>query len=227
MASALQIKANQENARRSTGPRTPEGKARSSLNARRHGLLARDAVLPDEDRAAYLELLAALEAEHRPEGPTRTFLVHQLASAQWRLQRLLRIEAGLFFAGLESVRSAGCGEAPSRREGGDRYDENTRLLGLLFFRNCNGDSFIKLARYETMLNREYYRALKALTDARRPTPPARSAPRPQLIDERPAPSGETNPILPTPEHRPGIHEHGGGPALAYRGFRLRTRPPAA
>ena len=38
MATERQIAANRRNARRSTGPRTPAGKARSSRNARRHGL---------------------------------------------------------------------------------------------------------------------------------------------------------------------------------------------
>jgi hypothetical protein len=47
MASDRQTAANRENARRSTGPRTPLGKARASLNAVRHGLSARNAVLPD------------------------------------------------------------------------------------------------------------------------------------------------------------------------------------
>ena len=79
MATQLQIDANRENARHSTGPTTPEGKARASINSLRHGLLARQVVLPIEDRAQYLELLAALEAEHQPEGPLETFLVHQMA----------------------------------------------------------------------------------------------------------------------------------------------------
>ena len=42
MASAAQITANRRNALRSTGPRTAAGKARSCLNARKHGLYARD-----------------------------------------------------------------------------------------------------------------------------------------------------------------------------------------
>ena len=49
MTSERQRAANQANARHSTGPKTPEGKAAVRLNAFRHGLLARDVVLPEED----------------------------------------------------------------------------------------------------------------------------------------------------------------------------------
>ena len=46
MPTQAQIRANRENAKKSTGPRTPEGKANSSKNALKHGLLAEDAVIP-------------------------------------------------------------------------------------------------------------------------------------------------------------------------------------
>ena len=48
MATRAQIKANHKNAKKSTGPRTDEGKARVAKNALKHGLLARDTVLPGE-----------------------------------------------------------------------------------------------------------------------------------------------------------------------------------
>ena len=55
MATRRQIKAFRKNAKHSTGPRTPEGKARSSQNARKHGLFARDTLLPDENPEEFLQ----------------------------------------------------------------------------------------------------------------------------------------------------------------------------
>jgi hypothetical protein len=179
MATERQINANRENARHSTGPKTPEGKGRSSANAVRHGLLARQIVLPIEDRAQYLELLAALEAEHQPEGPLETCLVHQMASSQWRLQRLTRIETGFFICRLEKVREVEYEEEedddeqpPAPLTPDQQFDEDTRLLGVLFHRDSGGDPFAKLARYENVLQREFYKALDRFLDARsRRTPP--------------------------------------------------------
>ena len=88
--------ANQANARKSTGPTTPEGKARSSQNAIRHGLLADKAIIPDdpqEDRAAFDELFRLLVIEHEPVGPTQRLLVERIAICYWRLRRALRYEA--------------------------------------------------------------------------------------------------------------------------------------
>ena len=56
MASDAQIQANQENAKKSTGPKTVEGKQRSSMNAMTHGIFAQIPILQGEDR----ELLNAI-----------------------------------------------------------------------------------------------------------------------------------------------------------------------
>jgi hypothetical protein len=49
MATAAQVRANRANARKSTGSRIPTGKERACQNAVKHGLLAREAVIPGED----------------------------------------------------------------------------------------------------------------------------------------------------------------------------------
>jgi len=88
------IAANRRNAQRSTGPRTPEGKARSSLNAVTHGILARTDIIPPslqryEDPAAYLELYATYRAELQAADLTEEAFVGTLAACHWRLARPL------------------------------------------------------------------------------------------------------------------------------------------
>ena len=95
MASAAQIEANRRNARKSTGPRTDEGKARASRNATKHGLTSRLPVLPDEDPAIFEEFRHAVSAELRPLGTLETAWVNRIAALQWRLARVPGLEAAV------------------------------------------------------------------------------------------------------------------------------------
>lgn len=70
----------------------PTGYANVRMNALRHGILSRHAVLAHEDRAEFDRLLAGLVDEHRPSGPTEVHLVEELASIMWRQQRVLQAE---------------------------------------------------------------------------------------------------------------------------------------
>ena len=79
MATRTQIKANRDNAKKSTGPRTKQGKARVAKNALKHGLLARDTVLPGEDPADFDSQLIALEADIGPANSLEFELVRQIA----------------------------------------------------------------------------------------------------------------------------------------------------
>jgi hypothetical protein len=96
MTSEKQIKANQRNALKSTGPKTPEGRASIRLNARTHGLLSQEVLLPGEDEEALKELDENLKAELQPVGELETLLVDRIVAAHWRLRRLRRVEAGIF-----------------------------------------------------------------------------------------------------------------------------------
>jgi hypothetical protein len=86
---------NRANSQHSTGPRTGPGKQRSSLNALRHGLTARTAVLPTEDPGAYQRHIQEFLDEYAPATPTETQLVHEIANTAWRLQRIPLLEAEL------------------------------------------------------------------------------------------------------------------------------------
>ena len=70
--------------------------AETRFNALRHGILSRYAVLPWEDRSEYEALLAALAAEHAPQGPTEEHLVEELAGVIWRKRRLQLAEAAIY-----------------------------------------------------------------------------------------------------------------------------------
>jgi hypothetical protein len=66
------------------------------LNALKHGVLSRYLILPWEDAAEYQALLAALVAEHAPEGPTEEHLIEELAGIIWRKRRVRMAEASIF-----------------------------------------------------------------------------------------------------------------------------------
>ena len=96
MSSIAQIEANQANAQLSTGPTTPEGKARSSANATKLGLYAKQAVLlTPEDHQEFQSLTNTYEYELRPRTPVQFTLFTQLVLAAWNIMRSNRIEAEL------------------------------------------------------------------------------------------------------------------------------------
>jgi hypothetical protein len=75
------------------------------FNALKHGVLSRYTVLPWEDAAEYRDLLAALAAEHAPQGPTEEHLVEELAGIFWRKRRLRLAEGAAHRRGLEATKS--------------------------------------------------------------------------------------------------------------------------
>src|SRR5437899_12356743 len=96
MSSEAQIDANRRNAQKSTGPKTPEGRAAVRLNGVKHGLCAETMVLPGEKEADFNALFDAFEAEHQPETAIEAAIVRHLAMCTWRLQRVYRAETGFF-----------------------------------------------------------------------------------------------------------------------------------
>ena len=95
-SSPAQCEANRVNARRSTGPRTEDGKARSSQNARVHGLCSRQLHIADEEEAViFASLRSALSGQLAPAGELELIHFETIVHAQWNLRRCRMNEANL------------------------------------------------------------------------------------------------------------------------------------
>ncbi|HJT89684.1 MAG TPA: hypothetical protein VJ732_17565 [Bryobacteraceae bacterium] len=98
------LAANRANAAKSTGPRTPEGKARSAQNARKHGFTASSfAVVRLEELDEITRLKADLVAVYEPVNSQELFALERMALAQQAILRSARLEAGLFTDALDET----------------------------------------------------------------------------------------------------------------------------
>jgi len=97
MPTEAQIRANRENAKRSCGPKSDAGKARSRLNALKHGLRSQDAepVLPHEDPAELEAKIQEWIDDYAPSNAVERELVVRAARLSWTLDRAERHEAAL------------------------------------------------------------------------------------------------------------------------------------
>jgi hypothetical protein len=92
MSTQSQILANRRNAQKSTGPRTPQGKATVSLNAVKHGFLARQDVISSESQADFDLYRDQILTELEPAGPMESMLAERIVNLSWRLKRASRFQ---------------------------------------------------------------------------------------------------------------------------------------
>jgi len=130
MATEKQIEANRRNAQKSTGPRSPEGRANSSRNATKFGLTAGQTIIDGESREEFVAFYLDREKVLKPADAIEEGLVERIIICEWRLRRAYRAEAGLMETG---------GGAEAVFHGMDR-------------------EMAVLSRYETALDRSLQRA---------------------------------------------------------------------
>ncbi len=92
MSTVNQILASRENAKASTGPRTPEGKTQSSRNALTLGLFTMADFVRPEEQPEYRTLSQSLWDELRPQTPLQQTFAAEIVKATWRLRRCAVIE---------------------------------------------------------------------------------------------------------------------------------------
>jgi len=158
--SEKQLLANRKNAKKG-GVKTPQGKAKTRLNAVRHGLLCQDLVLPSEDECAFAELRERFITDLQPAGELEKLLVLRIASGFWRLDRALRVETALLARNID------------RHEAyllkfSDQACPPMAACGL------ETEQLQKLLRYETPIEKQIYKAkqeLEGLQTARKGAAP--------------------------------------------------------
>ena len=96
---AAQLTANRENAQLSPGPRTVEGKKRSSLNAFRHGLTGQIVIHTPEDEQAFKKHCDGIREALAPVGALELDLAQAIAEDRWRLNRARALENSIFALG--------------------------------------------------------------------------------------------------------------------------------
>jgi hypothetical protein len=186
MTSEKQIKTNQSNASKSTGPKTAKGKAVAKLNSVKHGLLAKNMeILPTENREDFDKLRASLMDDLKPEGELENILMEQIVSATWRLRRIQQIETGLLgwqYFEIQSERankkartyeydpfkrklilesSLLYNESKLReKEAKEIAESDVPTLGMAFSKSQ--EDLAKLSRYQVAIERSLYKALEEL-----------------------------------------------------------------
>ena len=154
MASPAQLAANRANAKKSTGPRTVEGKQRASMSALQHGLAAQTVVLPHEDSLAYDDMRMSLYNQHEPATPDECMLVDQLAAAWWRTVRVRQIETDMLDLQIQTLNNA----HPKK---GKSKTSDRQALAVRFITEDEKD-FRNFMRYDAAIERAFYRALNNL-----------------------------------------------------------------
>jgi hypothetical protein len=204
MPTAKQRAASRANSQKSTGPRSAAGKAVSRFNALKHGIYAVHQIMFDEKAEDLAELSAEYHEHHRPADSKQLLLVEALVHNEWRLRRMRRVEAHLWYHAYDAFVVKNI-EITLTCTSGDAFATYS-------------STFERLQRLVNSCERAYHRALKELQSLQQvgqALPPANPdsqsqqaapAPTPQPEQSKPAStfsaSFRQNPQSPTPDAAP-------------------------
>jgi len=182
MASDRQIAANRANAQKSTGPRTPEGRAASSANSLQHGMYAKSTILPGEDPAEYEALRDEHYLQFAPADPDERDLLDLMVKYKWQLRRLQ-----------DSYDQMWLHYSPGA-ESSESHPESP-LAGIFIRANLYSPNLINLSRMIHSTDRAFHRTRTALirTQEKRRQAEAKTAASQQPL---------TPPYLPVLKHTP-------------------------
>ena len=189
VASSRRAEAARRNGAKSQGPKTEEGKLRSSQNSLQHGMHARTIILPGESQEEYDQLRDEYLDQFNPAGPAEKHEVETLYNAEFRIRRMRRMEVA---------------HVKYRIDRGSQKDKD--LATAIGYQNeinsCGAGGVAAVYQFEPKLQRDYDRALRRLLDLQKRR--ANVSPPPPDIENRqnePKPLTTDKPGL-TTDHRP-------------------------
>jgi hypothetical protein len=173
------------NGAKSRGPVTPEGKARSSRNAYKHGCLAKITTITIEEEDNLLDLQAQYESSFAPRNQPEYDVVTQIAWATFRLQHACAEEASLIGLQMDLDKE----EVDEAWD--DLADDSRRALAIVAcLKESNALSLVQ--RYIRSLSTQIERSIKLLLLMQKQPLPA-----PPEADVR-------NEPIPIDQHRPEL-----------------------
>jgi len=94
--SLQKLSANRKNAQLSTGPKTELGKAKSALNAVKHGIFTKECLknISDEELRDYETLKFGILESLKPKDQMQAIVCDKIAIDTWRLRKVLAFEQG-------------------------------------------------------------------------------------------------------------------------------------
>jgi SEC-C motif len=156
MATPAQCTANAENAQRSTGPKTEEGKAKVAKNGVKYGLFAAYEHLAPADKSRITQFVLELHEGFPEQNPDDEDIIGQYAIAKWRNELCFRMESAFFAATVAEERAK-----PESAALIEQYGEDI-LLGKALCHDAAGPNvFSKITRYEARITKELQRASDA------------------------------------------------------------------
>jgi hypothetical protein len=174
IATEMQINANRQNALKSTGPRTPEGKEAAGQNAIKHGLRATKNVIKTENQDDFVLFRDKMIADISPYGAMEEMLAERIVSLSWRLKRAEHFQNAVIDAliehGLHGA-SSGFGWTSENRERATKEaaaGDVDVMLGIVINHDfANSKTLDMLLSYERRIESSLYRAIAELKKMRR------------------------------------------------------------
>ena len=188
MSTSKQLDANRRNAQKSTGPKTPAGKAASCMNALKTGIHAKSAIIKGEKAEDLQDLIEEYYSHHQPDTPELRAIVDDLIVCEWEIRRITH-----------------CGAQMWNHQVEDSWEKAKYPTGKVAANNHK--SHLALQRRLDSTRRGRDRALKLLREHRTnpiPTPEPAPGPDPTQTIVPPATSPEIGFVPPTPSEPPAV-----------------------